>query len=1133
MTLANPTAGTYAVSVRACVIPGDTYPDAGYTLRVHLLAPFALNFASSLNAGNGGTNVNTRSIGDGQIVFYRIDVPATLDGKAVLGWRVGFALATGNADWRVARTYPPSAAVDYVDASDTRTLGLTPPFLTPGTWFIQVQGRGLATYTLTSEPVVLRRPAWTMPAPGESVMTSGLPAGGSVFADTGLREDGTPLPDPVLGTVTDQGIDLANADYHYYAVTVPENNAGLLHAELIAINGNPDLYARMGDVPSDNRSETAAILKLEGTGTEYASWVPQETRTQTRLTPGTWYLAVKAGGSTNARYRLRLAHGNPVAGGIVQDLPLNGGNFPGQLLAAGDLRFYRVVVPATAPASWQITYAQTQGDVDLFVRDVAPPGIGGYGWSASYADNVSDWRSDNKNQGPYDYYPNQGTVTLATPPLRPGHVYYLGFRANTDASFSVSSTTTGTVAQPAAIAFYGGRLDNVSVPTGGSITYRIEVPADATRWKHTATNTASVRLFIEEGATVDLTRLSTVSPHAQSSAAANWVFNQSLVSTNSWPWLPGARTFYLTVQNTAATDQTFSIAMDGRNALTEDENNDGIPDAWEIQYFGTIYIDPNGDADSDGSTNLQEYQNGTDPKNASSVKFQLALAGVGATVAANPSPSPCLPGTAVTLTATPNNGLTFLGWAPTAYNAATGYAAAAVTNPLTVTMDANKAFTAYAGLPLADALDTTGLAWATGGSVLWVGQNAITFDGIDAAKVTGLPAYGAEAWIETTVAAPGTCSWRWKLAEAQNGNSRVDFYEGTSLIRTLYSTTDWTQESYTVSGTGTRALRWRIYRETNDAAAAQDAAYLDTVSYTSFSAPSALAATNVTATNFTANWNTVADATGYTLEVSPAENFSTGLATYSPGNMIAYPVTDRQSATTYYYRVRAERGVDTSPNSNVIAVTTLAQLAAPTITTQPSNQSVSVGGEASFNVTASGNPAPSSYQWQRQAAGTTGFVNLTDGGNISGATTATLTISNAQPADAGSYTVVVTNTVGSETSDPAVLAIAHSADADRDFRIGLIELTRVIELYNTRNGATRTGRYKVLAGSEDGFAQDTTAIANQTLARYHSADSNRNGQITLNELTRAIELYNTRAGTTRTGQYHVQVGTEDGFAPGP
>ena len=47
-----------------------------------------------------------------------------------------------------------------------------------------------------------------------------------------------------------------------------------------------------------------------------------------------------------------------------------------------------------------------------------------------------------------------------------------------------------------------------------------------------------------------------------------------------------------------------------------------------------------------------------------------------------------------------------------------------------------------------------------------------------------------------------------------------------------------------------------------------------------------------------------------------------------------------------------------------------------------------------------------------------------------------------------------------------------------------------------------------------------------------TADRGRNFRINLLELTRVIELYHYRSGTVRTGQYHVQAGTEDGFAPG-
>jgi hypothetical protein len=121
--------------------------------------------------------------------------------------------------------------------------------------------------------------------------------------------------------------------------------------------------------------------------------------------------------------------------------------------------------------------------------------------------------------------------------------------------------------------------------------------------------------------------------------------------------------------------------------------------------------------------------------------------------------------------------------------------------------------------------------------------------------------------------------------------------------------------------------------------------------------------------------------------------------------------------------------------------------------------------------------------------------------------------------------------------DPLVVspATTHSADTDRNFRFHLNELTRVIELYNTRNGTVRTGCYKVQNGTEDGFTLELAREGPEvvTLASYHSADTDRDGKIGILELTRVIELYNYRSGTVRTGAYRVQASTEDGFAPGP
>jgi len=50
-----------------------------------------------------------------------------------------------------------------------------------------------------------------------------------------------------------------------------------------------------------------------------------------------------------------------------------------------------------------------------------------------------------------------------------------------------------------------------------------------------------------------------------------------------------------------------------------DSDSDGLPDSWETQYFGSpAACDPNADADSDGLTNREEYQRGTNPTDADS-----------------------------------------------------------------------------------------------------------------------------------------------------------------------------------------------------------------------------------------------------------------------------------------------------------------------------------------------------------------------------------------------------------------------------------------------------------------------------------------------------------------------------------
>src|ERR1017187_2098563 len=97
-------------------------------------------------------------------------------------------------------------------------------------------------------------------------------------------------------------------------------------------------------------------------------------------------------------------------------------------------------------------------------------------------------------------------------------------------------------------------------------------------------------------------------------------------------------------------------------------------------------------------------------------------------------------------------------------------------------------------------------------------------------------------------------------------------------------------------------------------------------------------------------------------------------------------------------------------------VATLSVFAPPGITVPPANLAIITGSNAVFSVTPSGS-APLSFRWSKDG------TPLSNGGSISGATNNTLTITATTTNDAGGYSVLITNIVGSVTSSVATLTV--------------------------------------------------------------------------------------------------------------
>ncbi len=144
----------------------------------------------------------------------------------------------------------------------------------------------------------------------------------------------------------------------------------------------------------------------------------------------------------------------------------------------------------------------------------------------------------------------------------------------------------------------------------------------------------------------------------------------------------------------------------------------------------------------------------------------------------------------------------------------------------------------------------------------------------------------------------------------------------------------------------------------------------------------------------------------------------------------------------------------------------------PSISGQPQSTGAYVGNTVRFTATGINGSSPLTFQWQWNNQ------NLSDGGNISGSTTPSLTISNVTPADAGSYQLLVENSAATTPSSNVTLTVVTPVPGSYESAIladSPYAFWKLDETNNPANGGVLAYDYvrglngTYLTGTENGF----------------------------------------------------------------
>jgi sugar lactone lactonase YvrE len=248
------------------------------------------------------------------------------------------------------------------------------------------------------------------------------------------------------------------------------------------------------------------------------------------------------------------------------------------------------------------------------------------------------------------------------------------------------------------------------------------------------------------------------------------------------------------------------------------------------------------------------------------------------------------------------------------------------------------------------------------------------------------------------------------------------------------------------------------------------------------------------------NGSMVAGATTATLTITPVLDANAG----------GYSCTVANTLDGYDVAAGAlvPDSLPVSATSRVATLTITGGAAPVAIGTQPADQAIMLGATGTLSVVATSDTAIT-YQWQKDGEA------LADGGRISGATTATLTIAEMQDTDAGNYSVILTNAAGPVTSAIAVVTVqtlptivaqpaGHTVyeDSDVSFSVTAAGTAPLSYQWKKAGAALSDG------GSISGATTDTLTLTGVQLSDsgdYTVTVTNPAGEVTSSPATLAVQ----------------------------